>query len=63
MYDLTKDPLEENNIAESEIEIVQKMELDLKKIQQEAIKNINNKSNEEDHDEKVKEELRKLGYL
>lgn len=63
LYDLTKDPLEENNIAENENEIVQKMEADLKNIQQEVIKSINDKPNEEDHDEKVKKELRKLGYL
>jgi len=63
LYDLKKDPLEENNIARNETELVQKMEADLKKIQQGVVKNTNNTLYEEDHDEKVKEELRKLGYL
>lgn len=63
LYDLKKDPLEENNIAQNETKLVQKMEANLKKIQQGMVKNINNTSYEEDHDEKVKEELRKLGYL
>jgi len=62
LYDLEKDPLEENNIAQNETELVQKMEADLKKIQQGIVKNTNT-SYEEEHDEKVKEELRKLGYL
>ena len=63
LYDLKKDPLEENNIAQNETELVQKMEADLKKIQQGIVKNTKNISYKEDHDEKVKEELRKLGYL
>lgn len=63
LYDLKKDPLEENNIAQNETELVQKMEADLKKIQQGIVKNTKNISYKDDHDEKVKEELRKLGYL
>ena len=63
LYDLKKDPLEENNIAQNETELVQKMEADLKKIQQGIVKNTKNISYKDDTDEKVKEELRKLGYL
>ena len=63
LYDLKKDPLEENNIAQNETELVQKMEADLKKIQQGIVKNTKNISYKDDPDEKVKEELRKLGYL
>jgi len=63
LYDLKKDPLEENNIAQNETELVQKMEADLKKIQQGIVNNTKNTSYKKDHDEKVKEELRKLGYL
>jgi len=61
LYDLKKDPLEENNIAQDEIKLVEKMEIKLKKIHEGTIKKTNNDLDE--HDEKIKEELRKLGYL
>jgi arylsulfatase A-like enzyme len=63
LFDLKKDPLEENNIASIETKIVDKMEEDLRKIQRNTNYYDNNSSKKEDHDEKVKEELRKLGYL
>ena len=63
LFDLKKDPSEENNIAQTQENIVKKMEEELYKIQENT--NHNNSETHEhlDHDEKVKEELRKLGYL
>ena len=60
LYDLKNDPLENNNIALSNPEIVKQMEMILTKIQ-----NVPVKHNDitEDEEKKIREELKKLGYL
>lgn len=61
LFDLKNDPLEENNIANTQENIVKDMEESLRKIQEQMSQNNSNEKDE--HDEKVKDELRKLGYL
>tara|TARA_Y100000996_G_scaffold398961_1_gene367525 strand:+ start:186 stop:1538 length:1353 start_codon:yes stop_codon:yes gene_type:complete len=61
LYDLENDPYENNNIANNNNAIIQKMELTLDKF----LKNSSNFEEElnEEEDEIISEELKKLGYL
>ncbi len=61
LYDLENDPYENNNIAENNHPIVQKMELTLNDIQKHSSKLEEQLSEEED--KIISEELKKLGYL
>lgn len=64
LYDLEKDPLEENNISQNNSELINEMEKTLSQIQHD--KNFNYKTSKELTDEEVrkaKEILLKLGYI
>ena len=63
LFNLKNDPLEENNIAQNETEQVKKMEMSLTKIKKGITNKVTQTIDNEDHDKKVKDELRKLGYL
>jgi len=68
LYDLKKDPLEENNIANSRPELVEEMEELILKIKGASSKE-NNLENEklnetsEEEDKKIRDELKKMGYI
>ena len=59
LYDLEKDPFENNNIAKNEPKLVMEMEKILKKLG----RDFSNLKNNSDDDDVIKEELKKLGYL
>ena len=61
LYDLENDPYENNNIFEIESDLVKKMEKILKRMQENIVE-VNNDISEEE-EEKISEELKKLGYL
>lgn len=61
LYDLKNDPLEENNLAESNLEKVQEMEEKLSEITKNSKSNSREISKEEQS--RVEDELRKLGYI
>ena len=64
LFDLQNDPLEENNIFETNKIIINNMEMELRKINPNndfSFKKINQISNNEE--EKAKDILRKLGYI
>jgi len=60
LYDLDADPSERNNMANSMPEIVSRMEDIIDKFQ---IKSFNMDANVDEDDEKIKQELKKLGYI
>lgn len=61
LFDLRTDPFEKNNIAQTQKEIVQKMESTLENIRRNIIQQEPEVSDTES--KKIEEELRKLGYL
>ncbi len=63
LFNLKNDPLEENNIAQNEIKKVKEMETMLTEIKKNSVHRVNQSVDNEDHDKKVKDELRKLGYI
>ena len=68
LYDLKKDPLEENNIAFSRPELVEEMEdliLKIKGASNEEDNLENEKINDtsEEEEEKIRDELKKMGYI
>ena len=62
LFDLQNDPLEQNNLAQSELEIVKEMENLLNKIRMDSITQ-NLPEFDDEETKKIQEELRKLGYL
>lgn len=63
LYDLKNDPLEENNIADMNPQIVKEMEKTLLKIRNELIKKFEEPELTEEEEKKVEQELKKLGYI
>lgn len=63
LYDLETDPLEENNIGQTHPNVVNEMEQILRDIKQNEPINNSQKVLDKEHEDKVREELRKLGYL
>ena len=61
LYNVQKDPYENNNIAQKNKEIVKKFEDELVKLTKDRIKFDEEISNE--NDKKIEEELKKMGYL
>jgi len=62
LYDLKKDPFEDNNIASNNPEIINEMEKILQEIINNTLTKAENQLNEEET-ERIEEELRKLGYI
>jgi len=62
LYDLKKDPFEDNNIASNNPELINEMEKILKEIINNTLTKAENQLNEEET-ERIEDELRKLGYL
>ena len=62
LFDLQNDPLEQNNIARLKPEIVKEMENLLNEIRLDSV-NQNLSEFDDDETKKIREELRKLGYL
>jgi arylsulfatase A-like enzyme len=60
LYDLKEDPLENNNIATEKLELVKQMEEILNNYLQSIT---HNSISDNDKEQKVKDELRKMGYL
>jgi len=65
LYELKNDPLEENNIAEKNPEMVKKMEEILNRLQNERGFDYEEYEQimDKDEEKKIEEELRKLGYI
>lgn len=63
LYDLQNDPLEENNIADTNPEIINDLEKTLSEIRNKLIKDFEEPELTEDETKKVEEELKKLGYI
>ena len=64
LYNLESDQLEENNIASSQHEVVENMEKILSNIRDKSCdKHSEEPQEESDVDERVKEQLKKLGYI
>ena len=61
LYDLKNDPQENNNIAENNLPIIEKMEKLLQNMQNDTFELDNTISKEEE--EKISKELKKLGYM
>ena len=61
LYDLKNDPYENNNIAKNNPSIIKKMENTLEEIQKNSSKLEENLNDEED--EIITEELKKMGYM
>lgn len=64
LYDLKTDPFEDNNLFVQRKDIVKEMELILKKIQNNSLSLLNEEKDLEDEEmKKVRESLKKLGYI
>ena len=61
LYDLKNDPQENNNIAENNLPIIEKMEKLLQDVQNNTLELDNTITKEEE--EKIAKELKKLGYM
>ena len=64
LYDLKNDPLEDYNICIKKSDIVREMELIVKKFQKDSLSLLNEEEEVEDEEvQKVRESLKKLGYI
>lgn len=63
LFDLKKDPLEEQNIVKDSFELVEKMENLISKIKTDAKTTIQFEEMSDSEQKQVEEELRKMGYL
>jgi len=63
LFDLKKDPLEEQNIAKDSFELVEKMEELIKKIKINAKATIEFEEMSDSEQKQIEEELRKMGYI
>jgi arylsulfatase A-like enzyme len=61
LYDLIKDPLENQNLSESNYKIINEMEKLLSEISSDSL--TTNQNNDDEETKKIQEELKKLGYL
>jgi hypothetical protein len=63
IYDLRKDPQENNNIAKNHPLIVKDMEKILSEISSYSSKELEPEEISKDEEEKIRKELKKLGYM
>lgn len=63
LYDLKNDPLEDNNIANERSDIVKEMELNIEKIKKDTLPLLNEEELGEEEIKRVKESLKRLGYI
>ena len=63
LYDLKKDPQENNNIAKYNPQLIKDMEKILSQMIVSSPENLQNEKMNEDEEEQIKKELTKLGYM
>lgn len=63
LYDLKTDPLENNNIAQKNTDIIKNMELNIKNLTSSLIENNDEYEINEEEDKKIRDSLKKLGYI
>ena len=62
LFDLKNDPLEENNIYDDNPNVIKNFELLISELKKES-SNPNSDSISKDEENKIEDELRKLGYI
>ena len=63
LYDLKNDPLENNNIAKDNPELIEDMEKKLSEIISSTSNNYEQNNIGDDEEERIRNELTKLGYM
>jgi hypothetical protein len=63
LYDLKKDPQENDNIAKYNPQLIKDMEKILSQMIVSSPENLQNEKMSEDEEEQIKKELAKLGYM